>query len=171
MKRKILLLVPVALLALSIALPAKAVPAWYAEAQMQITGFTFVGPDPEGRGLLFDVPFVGVASGPNIKEGTVEGVDHVLLDWQEIGHLDVYLTITDNEGDEISAHVTGLAVTRNPGQVVFEGAWATIIDMLDYPTTGKYIGLIGITFRDEGFITELSTEPPGGYIHVKWYWT
>ncbi len=42
--------------------------------------------------------------------------------------------------------------------------------MPDYRTTGKYTGLVGETFRDEGFISELSTEPPGGYIHAKLYW-
>jgi len=171
MKRRILLLLPILLLALSIAVSARAESAWYLELQCEITGFTFVGLDPEERGLLFDVPFVGVAGGPNVKEGTVEGVDHVLIDWEGIGHLNVYYTITDKEGDEISAHVTGLAVTLNPGQTVVQDAEATIINMPGYPTTGKYIDLIGITFRDEGFIAELSVEPPGGYIHVKWYWT
>jgi len=169
MKSKILLLVPLTLLALSIALPAKAVPAWYAEAQMEITDFIFVSVVEQG--YRFDVPFVGVACGPNIKEGTVEGVDHVLIDWYGIVHLNVYVTITDKEGDKISAHVTGRGVSKNPGLIIFEDAVGTIIDELDYPTTGKYIGLVGYTFRDEGFVSGFSTEPPGGYIHVKWYWT
>lgn len=173
MKRKKLLVVPIVLATL-LALPimtAKAKPAWFSEAQMEITGFTFVGFDSEGRGLLFDVPFVGVAGGPNIKEAIVEGVDHLLLDWEGIGHMDVYLTDTDREGDKISAHITGMAVAQTSGLLVFKNAQSTIINMPGYPTTGKYVDLIGVTFRVEGFITELSMDPPGGYIHVKWYWT
>jgi len=170
MKGKIFLLVPLTLLALSIALPAKAAPAWYAEAQMEITDFIFVGVVEEG--YLFDVPFVGVAGGPNIIEGTVEGVDHVLIEWDFLTvHLNVYVTITDKEGDKISAHVTGRGVSKNPGLIIFEDAVGTIIDVSDYPTTGKYIGLVDKTFTDEGFVSGFSTEPPGGYIHVKWYWT
>ncbi|MEM3770015.1 MAG: hypothetical protein QXG76_02365 [Candidatus Bathyarchaeia archaeon] len=170
MKGKILLVIPVALLALSI-IPAKAAPTWYNKAEMEITGFTFMGPDPGGRGLLFDVTFVGVAAGPNIKEATVEGVDHLLMDWEGIGHLDVYLTDTDKQGEKISAHITGLAVTKTPGRIVFENAQATVINTAGYPTTGKYTDLIGTTFNVEGFITELSINPPSGYIHAKWCWT
>jgi len=172
MKGKIFLLVPLTLLALSIALPTKATTDWYVEAQLEIIGFEYVGLDPEERGFLFDVPFVGVAGGPNIIEGTVEGVDHVLIEWDFLTvHLNVYVTITDNEGDKISAHVTGRGVSKNPGLIIFEDAVGTIIDVSDYPTTGKYIGLVDKTFTDEGFVSGFSTDPPGGYIHVKWYWT
>ena len=167
MKSKILLIL-LALLALSITVPVRAKPTWYVELQAEMTDFIFVGTVEEG--ILFDVSFVGVAGGPNVKGGTVVGVDHVLIDWEGTAHLDVYYTITDKEGDKISAHVTGLAVPKNPGQLVFEDAWATIIDVLDYPTTGKYIGLVGTTFRDEGFLTDVSVDPPGGYIHAKLYW-
>ena len=166
MKSKILLIL-LALLALSITVPVRAKPTWYVELQAEMTDFIFVGIVEEG--MLFDVSFVGVAGGPNVK-GTVVGVDHVLIDWEGVAHLDVYYTITDKEGDKISAWVTGLAVPKNPGQFVFENAWATIIDLDDYPTTGKYIGLVGTTFRDEGFLTEVSVDPPGGYIHAKLYW-
>ena len=172
MKSKILL-IPLALLALTITVPVRAEPAWFVECQLELTDFIYVETVPGG--ILFDVPFEGVAGGPNVKEGTVVGVDHVLIDGEGNAHLNIYLTITDKEGDAISAHITGLAVPKNPGQLVFEGAWATIINEFDpttdvfYPTTGKYIDLLGETFRDEGFLTEVSVDPPGGYVHVKWY--
>ena len=60
MKRKIILLVPVALIALSIAFPVMATPAWYVQIQCEITGFNYVGSDLEG--MLFDVTFEGVAN-------------------------------------------------------------------------------------------------------------
>lgn len=170
MRRKILLLLPIAFLALPLALPARAVTSWFVEAQAEVTGFTFVGLDPEGRGLLFDVPFVGVAGGPSLNDGTVEGVDHVLIDWEGIGHLNLYGTITDAEGDKISGHATGLSVPETPGLKILKDVQGTIIDIPGYPTTGKYVGLIGATYREVGFVSELSREPPGGYIHVKYYW-
>ena len=172
MKSKILLIAPLALLALSIVASVRAAPAWYAEFQLVITGFDFVDVVPEG--IRFDVPFVGVAGGPNIKEGTVEGVDHLLIDWEGVAHMNVYLTITDKDGDKISARETGLSVAGNsPSQRAFEGGEATIIDVPGYPTTGKYIGLVGTEFRSEGFISDFSRDPPPpphGYIHAKWYW-
>ena len=172
MKSKILLIVPLALLALSIVASVRAAePAWYAEFQLVITGFDFVGVVPEG--IRFDVPFEGVAGGPNIIEGTVEGVDHLLIDWEGIAHINVWLTITDKDGDKISAMETGLSVAgRSPSQRAFEGLEATIINVPGYPTTGKYTGLVGTTFRSEGFISDFSRDPPPphGYIHAKWYW-
>jgi len=169
MKGKILLIVPLALLALSIVASVRAAPAWYANFQLEITDFILVGVDE--LGIHFDVPFEGVAGGPNIKEGTVEGVDHLLVDWEGNAHLNVYLTITDKDGDKISASETGLSVVPTAAsQRVFEGLEATIIDEPDYPTTGKYTYLVGTTFRSEGFISDFSREPPGGYIHAKWYW-
>jgi hypothetical protein len=169
MKSKILLIVPLALLALSIAASVRAAPAWYAEFQLEIIDFIFVGVDEQG--VHFDVPFEGVAVGPNIKEGTVEGVDHLLIDWKGNVHLNVYLTITDKDGDRISAEETGLSVVGNsPSQRAFEGMHATIIDEPGYPTTGKYTYLVGATFRSEGFISDFSRDPPSGNIHAKWYW-
>lgn len=169
MKSKILLIVPLALLALSIATSVRAAPAWYANFQLKITGFDFVGVVPEG--IRFDVPFEGVAGGPNIKKGTVEGVDHLLIDWENVAHVNVYFTITDKDGDKISASETGFSVVgRSPSQRAFEGMHATIIDEPDYPTTGKYTYLVGATFRSEGFISHFSRDPPSGNIHAKWYW-
>ena len=165
MKSKILLIVPLAVLALSIVASVRAAePALYAELQLEITGFIPIGPGQ------FDVPFEGVAGGPNIKEGTVVGVDHLVIDGAGIGHIHAYMTVTDKDGDKISAYYTGLSIHKNPGQIVHEDTWATIIDELDYPTTGKYDGLVGITFRGESFISDFSSVPPGGYIHVKLYW-
>jgi hypothetical protein len=169
MKSKILPIVPLALLALSIVASTGAAHAWYAEFQLEITDFIFVGVDEQG--IHFDVPFEGVAGGPNIKEGTVEGVDHLLIDWENVAHVNVYFTITDKDGDKISASETGFSVVgRSPSQRTFEGMHATIIDEPDYPTTGKYTNLVGATFRGEGFISDFSRDPPGGHIHAKWYW-
>ena len=170
MRRKMLLLVPVALLALSIVVPAIAKPNMFLVMQCEITGFEYKGLDPEGRGWLYDVPFEGVAGGPNVREGTVEGVDHFVYGWDGTGYLNVFWTMTNKDGEKFSVHVTGRSYTRNPGQIVFEDAWATVIDIDGYPTTGKYVGLIGTVFRDEGFITEFTPDPPGGYLHVKLYW-
>jgi len=167
MKSKILLIVPLAVLALSIVASVRAKPAWYVNFQLEITGFMPIGPVPGG--FQIDVPFEGVAGGPNIKEGTVEGVDHLLIDGAGIYHINVYLTITDKDGDKISASGTGLSIRRNPGQIVHEDAEATIIDVLGYPTTGKYAGLVDTIFRMESFITDFSDSPPGGYIHGKLY--
>ena len=168
MKSKILLVVPLALLALSIvASVGAAEPAWYAESQLVITGFIPIGPGQ------FDVPFEGVAGGSNIKEGTVVGVDHLVIDGAGVAHMNVSLTITDKDGDKISARETGLSVAGNsPSQRAFCNSSATIIDELGYPTTGKYIGLVGTEFRSEGFISDFSRDPPPphGYIHAKWYW-
>lgn len=171
MKSKILLIVPLALLALSIVASVRAAPTWYITLQLEITDFIFVEFVP-GVGTYFAVPFEGVAVGPDIKEGTVEGVDLLLIDLIGIAHVDVYLTITDKDGDKISANAKGFSVDRNPSQKVFEGLEPTIINQLGYPTTGKYFdaGLVGTKFRSEGFISDFSSDPPGGYIHAKWYW-
>lgn len=170
MKSKILLIVPLTLSALSIVASVRGAPAWYAEFQLEITDFIFVGVDEQG--IHFDVPFVGAAGGPGIKEGTAVGVDHLLIDWEGNVNLNVYLTITDKDGDKISVSETGFSVVGNsPSQRTFEGGEATIIDEPGYPTTGKYVGLVGTRFRSEGFISDFSRDPPSGYIHAKLYWS
>ena len=171
MKSKTLLIVPLAVLALSIVASVRAAPTWYAEVQLEITGWKPIGPVPGGYQI--DVPFEGVAGGPSITEGTVEGVDHLLIDSAGVAHPNVYLTITDKDGDKISAYETGLTVAgRSPSQRAFEDMEAKIINDLDYPTTGKYTYLIDATFRSEGFISDFSSDPlsPHGYIHARWYW-
>lgn len=166
MKRK-MLLIPLALIAMSLIVPVRAGPAFFVNVQAEITEFKFVGIVPEG--IRFDVPFVGVAGGPYVK-GTVTGVDYLLIDWGGIPNLNVHFTITDKEGDKLSIHVTGKSIAKNPGQSIFEETTVTIINEPDYPTTGKYSGWVGKEVRGEGFLTDLSMDPPGGYIHVKLYW-
>jgi hypothetical protein len=168
MRRKMLMLVPIILLALSVVVPAIAEPEMFLVMNCELTDIIFVGEVAEG--YLYDVPFEGVAGGPNVKGGTVEGVDHILFDWDGIGHVDIFYTITDNDGDKISVNVVGLSVTQKSGRIVFVDAIATVIDIVDYSTTGKYTGLIGTEFRDEGFVAGLSMDPPGGQLHAKLYW-
>jgi len=110
-------------------------------------------------GYLYYVPFVGVAGGPNIIAGTVEGVDNLLKDWGGIYHVDAYLTITDKEGDRISGHITG------PWPTMFFEGQAKVINTDDYPTTGKYVDVVGTTFRVEGLLADFAR------IHFVWYWT
>ena len=171
MKRKILLLVPVALFALSMTLPALAKPAWYIQIQCEITSVTPVG--PVLGGFQIDVTFEGVASGPNVKDGTVEGVDHLVIDDLGVAHLHVYCTITDKDGDQLSFYVWGDSYEK-AGRLIFQDAFAEVIDEVidgtEYPTTGKYDGSEGTVFRDEGFVTDFSDIPPGGYIHAKMYY-
>jgi len=159
MKSKILLLLPLALLALSAA-PVKASTTSYLEAEIELTEMTLVRTTKEG--YLYYVPFAGVAGGPNIIAGTIEGVDHLLQDWEGIYHVDAYLTITDYEGDKISAHMTGPWPSYT---MFFENGQATVIDKHGYPTTGKYVGLVDTTFRVEGLLADFSR------IHFVWYWT
>ena len=90
-------------------------------------------------------------------------------------HPNAYLTITDEDGDQLSANITGLATPVNPGKYVLQGTSGTIINKPD-PSTGtfiqrpgKYAQMVGRTFTDVGSITEFSFNPPGGSIHVNWY--
>ena len=146
--------------------------AWFANLELQITAITPVGFTQDG--LLADVSFQGSAGGPNIAGGTVVGVDHVVFDPSGNAHLNAYLTITDKDGDQLSANITGLATFVNPGRYVLQGTSGTIINEPDpstgtFLTTGKYAQKVGRTFTDVGSITEFSFNPPGGSIHLKWY--
>ena len=147
--------------------------AWFANLELQVTAITPVGFSQDG--LLADVSFQGSAGGPTIADGTVVGVDHAVFDSSGNAHLNAYLTITDQDGDRLSANVTGLAVSVSPGKYVLQGTSGTIINEPDpstgtfHPTTEKYAQNVGRTFTDVGFITEFSFDPPGGAIHVKWY--
>jgi hypothetical protein len=167
MKRKILLIVSVALVALSITLPALAKPDWFVQIQCEITEVEFVF---DSSDLLYiHVAFEGTAGGPGVKGGTVEGVDHLFFDGTG-AHLNVNYTITDKDGDQISVYVWGDSVFHEEsGQYVFENAFAEVIDETGYPTTAKYEGMVGDMFRDEGFITDFSADPPGGRIHARLY--
>jgi hypothetical protein len=105
----------------------------------------------------------------------VVGVDHAVFDASGNAHLNVYLTITDKDGDQISANITGLAALLNPGQYELQGASGTIINEPDpntgalHATTGKYAHLVGDTFEDVGFISGFSINPPAGSVHAKWH--
>jgi len=127
------------------------------------------------EGLLAEVPFDGIGAGPVIQDGTVVGVDHVLFEPSGDAVLNIYLTITDIPGDEISANVTGRATFLNPGQYLLQGAAGTVINEVDphtgvfHATTGRYAQMIGDTFEDRGFISEFSLFPPAGSVHAKWY--
>jgi hypothetical protein len=135
----------------------EAAPKWFANLQLEITGVMPVGFTEEG--LLADVSFEGSAGGPDIADGTVVGVDHAVFDAFGNAHLNVYLTITDKDGDQISANITGLATFVSPGKYVLQGASGTIIDEPDpatgalHETTGKFADMVGDTFEDGGFIT------------------
>jgi hypothetical protein len=152
---------------------AEAAPKWFANLQLKITGVLPAGFTEEG--LLADVTFQGKAGGPHIKNGTVVGVDHAVFDVFGNAHLNVYLTITDKDGGQISANITGLAVPVSPGKYVLEEASGTIIDEPDpdtgelHATTGKFAHMVGDTFEDVGFITGFSVDPPAGSVHAKWY--
>jgi hypothetical protein len=167
------ILVALALLLSSFASAAKAAPNWFANLQLGITGVMPVGFTEEG--LLADVSFEGTAGGPHITDGTVVGVDHAVFDASGNAHLNVYLTITDKDGDQISANITGRAVPVSPGKYVLEEASGTIIDEPDpdtaelHATTGKFAHMVGDTFEDVGFITGFSVDPPAGSVHAKWY--
>lgn len=144
---KTILITTLGLCLTCVASTAIAASAWFANLQLEITDVipTAVTED----GLLADVLFEGSANGTLIKDGVVVGVDHVLFDLSGDGHLNVFLTITDKDGDQISANVTGLATYWNSGQYLLQGALGTIIDGSDpdtgavHATTGKYaIGLV-----------------------------
>jgi len=160
MEKKILL-IPLALLALLIIVPAsvKANPAPYLESEMQITRSVFIGTGPEGT--RYDFYVEGVVGGPNVILGTIEGVDHYLFDPYGIGHIDAYVTITDKGGDVIECHLTGLNPPGNPSGAYypFVGVMATVTG-----ATGKYLALVGSTFRVEGFFSDLNR------LHMIWYY-
>ena len=147
-------------------------PAWFADLELQITAIVPVGFTADG--LLADISFEGSASGPAIAHGTVVGVDHAVFDSSGNAHLNAYLTITDKDGDQLSANITGLATFLNPGQYVLLGTSGTIINEPDtntgtfHATTGKYAQMVGDTFTDVGSITAFSFNPPAGSIHMKW---
>jgi hypothetical protein len=148
-------------------LPALAKQAWYVQIQCEITSVIPVGPVPGG--FQIDVAFEGVAGGPNVKDGTVEGLDHLVIDALGVAHLHVYYTITDKDGDQLSVYVWGDSYQKG-GRIIFQDTFAVVIDETGYPTTGKYDGSEGTVFRDEGFVTDFSDNPPGGYIHAKLYY-
>jgi len=167
------LLVALILLLLPFVSTAEAKPEWFANLQLEVTGIAPVAFTPEG--LLADVSFGGTAGGPQMADGTVVGVDHAVFDASGSARLNVYLTITDKNGDRLSANISGRATPVNPGQYVLQGASGTIIDKPDpstgtfHATTGKYAHLINRTFRDVGFITDFSFGPPAGSVHATWY--
>ena len=162
-----------ALLLSSIVSTAKAAPEWFVNLQLEITGAIPVGFTEEG--LLADVSFEGSTGGPHTKRGTVVGVDHAVFDFFGNAHLNVYLTITDKDGDQISANIIGLAAFVNPGQYVLEQASGTIKNEQDpntgalHATTGKFADMVRDTFEDVGFISGFSFDPPAGSVHAKWY--
>jgi hypothetical protein len=161
MRRKILL-ITLTIAIMSITIPTLAKPTWLAQIQCEITDVQYDLP-------YIHVTFEGSAGGPGIKGGTVEGVDHLFIDENMHAHLNVYYTVTDKDGDQISFYVTGLSVPDKPGKYIFVDAEAVVIDSMEYPTTGKFFTMIGKEFYDEGFITDFSDFPPGGYIHAKLY--
>jgi len=161
MERKILLLIPLALLALSITMPTRAeASSPYLEAEMKITSSVLIGPVPGGT--QYDFYFEGVVGGPNAIAATIEGVDHYIFDPYGIGHIDAYATITDKDGDIIEFQMTGLNPPGNPS-----GAYYPFVDAEATVTgaNGKYFGLVGSTFRVKGFFSDLNR------LHMIWYGT
>lgn len=167
------ILVALALLLSSFVSTAEAERAWFANLELEITDVIPVGYVQEG--LLAGVSFEGIAGGPDVTDGTVVGVDHAVFDSSGNAHLNIYLTITDDHGDQISAHITGRATFLNPGQYVLQWVSGTIIDEPDpssgafHATTGKYAAMVDGTFTDVGFITAFAFDPPAGSVHAKWY--
>jgi len=159
MKTK-MLLIALAFLALSFIIPtkAKANPAPFLEVEMQITRSVLIGPVPGGT--QYDFYFEGVVGGPNVKRGTIEGVDHYIFDPSGTGHIDAYANITDKDGDIIESHLTGVNPPGNPS-----GAYYPFVDTAATVTgaTGKYLGLVGSTFRVEGFFSDLNR------LHMIWF--
>lgn len=140
-------------------IPARAeASSLYLEAEMKITRSVWIGTGTEGT--RYDFYFEGVVGGPNVKAGTIEGVDHYLFDPDEIGHIDAYATITDKDDDNIVCHMTGLNPPGNPSGAYypFINAEATVTD-----ATGKYESLVGSTFRAEGFFSDLNR------LHMIWH--
>jgi hypothetical protein len=68
-----------------------------------------IPPPPEGA--KFDIHFTGVADGPKIK-GKVTGVDYLNMRADGRSDLDVYVTITTDDGQNIAARVGGVAAPR-----------------------------------------------------------
>ena len=147
---------------MSITIPTLAKPTWLAQIQCEITDVQYTLP-------YIHVKFEGSAGGPGIKGGTVEGVDDLFIDENGDANLNVYYTVTDKDGDQISFKVTGLSVPDKSGKYIFVDAIAEVINDVDYPTTGKFFTMVGDMFDDVGFITDFSIFPPGGYIHAKLY--
>lgn len=163
----------IGLLLVSVSPTARPAPAWFANLQLEITNVLPLSVTESG--LLADVTFTGTAGGPVIKDATVAGVDHVLFEFSGDAQLNVYLTITDIHGDQVSAHISGRATALNPGRYVLEETVGTIVNETDphtgafHATTGRYAPLIGATFDDVGFISGFSLFPPAGAVHAKWY--
>lgn len=171
MKRKSTAIIIALLLALSFVPTIHARSNMYLEMQCEITGV-----DWGSKGNALDVTFSGVASGPDIIGGTVEGVDYVWIDNDGVTHLNVFYTVTDKDGEKVSVNVIGTSVDKNPGRSVFVDATATVINTVEYPTSGKFLYLYdeGTVFRDEGFLTalklDLDSMSISGRIHAKWFW-
>jgi hypothetical protein len=171
MKRKSTALIIALLLALSFVPTIHSKSNMYLEMQCEITGVSW---DPIRNAP--DVTFSGVASGPEIIGGTVEGVDYVWFDATGVTNLNVYYTVTDKYGDEVSVNVVGKSIIQNKGRQVFVGAEATVINTVEYPTSGKFSYLLEepVVFRDEGFLTalklDLDSMSISGRIHAKWFW-
>jgi len=164
MKRKSVLL-GISFIILSIVFPlttSLAKPKWFIEYQCEIIDFEWTGIHSSGC-WLYQSTFVGVVGGPNIVDGTVEGVDCGMHDGVT-AYMDVYLTITDKDGDQIVFNDVGLCTTKNPGQAVFDNVECTVIE-----ATGKFSDLVGQAFYKEGSLTDFSDDPAGGYIHGKLY--
>jgi hypothetical protein len=169
MKRKSTALMIVILVALTLVPIVLARSNMYLEMQCEITGVTW-----GSKGNALDVTFSGVASGPEIIGGKVEGVDYVWIDANNVTNLNVFYTVTDKNGDKVSVNVVGKSIEQNKGRAVFEDATATVINTAEYPTTGKFGYLEGTIFRDEGFLTalklDLTSMSISGRIHAKWFW-
>ena len=152
---------------------SQSAPAWSVNLQLEITEVIPLALTEDG--LVADVRFAGDAGGPLVGTGTVAGVDHVLFGFSGDAYLDVYLTITDEAGDQLSANITGIATPVGPGKYLLQDASGTIIDGLDpytgvlHATTGQYAALIGTNFEDLGFISGFSLFPAAGSVHAKWY--
>jgi len=164
---KKILLMTLTLVVMSIAVPTLAKPTWLSQIQCEITDVQY---EPVSETELYiHVTFEGSAGGPVIKGGTVEGIDHLFIDSLGYAHMNVFYTVTDKDGDQISFYVTGLSVMDKSGKFVFVDAEASVIDSVEYPTNGKFFTMIGDEFDDKGFVTDFSDFPPGGYIHAKLY--
>ena len=164
MKRKSVLLA-ISFIILSIVFPlttSLAKPKWFIQYQCEIIDFEWTGIDPSGC-WLYRSTFVGVAGGPNIVDGTVEGVDCGMHDGVT-AYMDVWITITDKDGDQIVFHDVGECTTINPGQAVFVDVECTVMH-----ATGKFSYLVGQTYIKEGSLTDFSDDPAGGYVHGKLY--
>jgi len=157
MKRKILF-IPLALLMLSITMPtmAEANRAPFLEAEMEVFSVEVVVPGTE-----YYFHFEGVVGGPNVKAGTIEGVDHYIFDPYGTGHIDAIATITDKDGHIITCHIIGLNPPGNPS-----GAYYPFVDAMTTVTgaTGKYEPLVESTFIVEGFFSDLNR------LHMIWYY-